>query len=222
MRLLDLFCCEGGASVGYHRAGFWVEGVDNADQELYPFEFHLNDALDFVSEYGHTFDAIHASPPCQGYTTMTRSVAAKSKWPRLIGSVRDALRATGKPYVIENVLGARSEMRGAVTLHGGMFGLRVDRPRLFETNWTLLLPRSPRVSHPIGVYGRRPDGRRLRTRSDGTELRAAASVSEARDAMGMPWASWDGLREAIPPAYTEFIGHQLLRSIDSGYVKEAS
>jgi DNA (cytosine-5)-methyltransferase 1 len=209
-RLLDLFCCEGGASVGYERAGFEVVGVDIDPQPLYPFTFHQADALGFVALHGHEFDAIHASPPCQGYTTMTRHADAKSEWPRLIQPVRDTLVATGKPYVIENVVGARSEMVDASILHGGMFGLGVDRPRLFETNWPLLIAAAPRTLNPVGVYGREPDGRRLWTRADGTELRAARSVEEAREAMGMPWASWNGVREAIPPAYTEFIGRQLI------------
>lgn len=212
-RLLDLFCCEGGASVGYHRAGFDVEGVDIEPQPRYPFEFHLSDALEFVTSHGDVYDAIHASPPCQGYTTMTRHAEAQAEWPKLIAPVRDALTATGKPYVIENVPGARSEMRDAAVLHGGMFGLGVDRPRLFETNWLLLVPRAPRTRNPIGVYGRAHDGRRLWTRGDGTELRAPKSLEEAQRAMGMPWASWDGVREAIPPAYTEWIGHQLITAI---------
>lgn len=210
-RLLDLFCCEGGAATGYARAGFEVVGVDIAEQPLYPFEFHQGDALEFLSAHGSEFDAIHASPPCQGYTTMTRPDASTA-WPKLIQPVRELLLDIGRPYVIENVPGARSEMRDAATLHGGMFGLGVDRPRLFETSFLLMVPRAPRTRNPLGVYGKL-DGRRLWTRSDGTELRNPSSLEEAREAMGMPWASWDGCREAIPPAYTEFIGSQLLAAL---------
>lgn len=211
-KLLDLFCCEGGAATGYHAAGFDVVGVDIAPQPNYPFEFHQADALEFFADHWREFDAVHGSPPCQGYTTMTRHAERQAEWPKLIGPTRDAFKASGLPYVIENVVGARSEMEDAALLHGGMFGLGVDRPRLFETSFLLMTPRAPKTRNPLGVYGKL-DGRRLWTRADGSELRNPSSVEEAREAMGMPWASWDGLREAIPPAYTEWIGHQLLASL---------
>jgi DNA (cytosine-5)-methyltransferase 1 len=219
MRLLDLYCCEGGAGTGYARAGFDVLGVDLEPQPNYPFEFVQADAIEYVREHGHEFDAIHASPPCQAYTTMGNR--HRGDWPDLIGPTRDALEETGRPYVIENVVGARRELRHPILLHGGIFGLGVDRPRLFELNWPLaVMPIGPKVRNPIGVYGKAPDGRRLFDRADGTIQRAARGVDEARDAMGMPWASWNGLREAIPPAYTEWIGTQLLEAIpvtaDSG------
>lgn len=117
---------------------------------------------------------------------------------------------SGRPYVIENVPGARALMVNPVTLSGGMFGLRVDRPRLFESNVLIMTPNAKRVDNPIGVYGKSHDGRRLFTRKDGTIQRAAATLDEARDAMGMPWATWHGCTQAIPPAYTEFIGRQLI------------
>ena len=211
-KLLDLFCGAGGAGEGYRRAGFDVVGVDIDSQPRYPFEFHQADALEYLAEHGHEFDAVHASPPCQGYTTMTRHPERKAEWPKLISHTRNALRANGTPYVIENVVGARSEMPHAVLLHGGMFGLGVDRPRLFETSFTLSVSKSPRTRNPIGVYGKL-DGRRVWTRKDGTELRVAKTLEQAQVAMGMMWTDWDGLREAIPPAYTEFIGRQLLDAV---------
>lgn len=218
MRLLDLFCCEGGAATGYAQAGFDVVGVDIDPQPLYPFEFHQADAIEFVREYGREFDVIHASPPCQAFTTMSNR--KRGEWPDLIDPTRDALEATGRPYIIENVVGARHKLRTPVQLHGGMFGLGVDRPRLFEINWPLLwMADGPRTVNPLGVYGKGPDGRRLWTRADGTEQRAASSVEQAQRAMGMPWASWNGLREAIPPAYTRWLGAQLLsvlEPVDSG------
>ncbi len=217
-RLLDLFCCQGGAAVGYHRAGFDVTGVDLEPQPLYPFTFHQGDALEFVSGRGSEFDAIHASPPCQAHTSMSnryRGQGGKAdSWPDLIAPTRAALIASGKPWVLENVTGARSSLLNPFLLHGGMFGLTVDRPRLFETNIPILSYPAPKIHNPVGVYGKHHDGRRLFTRKDGTSQYAAASVEEAREAMGMPWADWNGLREAIPPAYSEFIGLQLIDALE--------
>ena len=204
-RLLDLFCGAGGAAMGYHRAGFNVVGVDIAPQPRYLFEFHQGDAMTFPLD---GFDVIHASPPCQGYTTMSNRHGSNS--PLLIAAVRDRLGATGLPYLIENVCGARRHMRSPLMLHGGMFGLPLYRPRLFESNRLLMAPTpAPRPVDAAAIYGRREDRRLLWRRADGTELRAA-SLDEARAAMDMPWADWNGVREAIPPAYTEWIGTQLL------------
>jgi DNA (cytosine-5)-methyltransferase 1 len=227
--LIDFFCCEG-ASTGYHRAGFEVFGVDIAPQSNYPFPFHQGDALDvprrlidgeavpFTRPDGSivlvTLDmvaAIAASPPCQAKTTMSnRYPDAQARWPQLIAPTRELLVETGLPYVIENVAGARKDLRSPVTLNGAMFGLGVDRPRLFESNMPLVpAPRGPK-REVIGVYGRSADGRRLWTRTDGTILRAARSVEEGRHAMGIDWMDWRGLAEAIPPAYTEWLGRQLI------------
>lgn len=202
--------------MGYHRAGFDVVGVDIVDRPNYPFMFVQRDALDVPLQ---GFDAYHASPPCQAHTTMSnrhRGQGGKAdSHVDLIDAVRQRLVGTGKPYVIENVPGARKQLRNPVVLTGGMFGLRVERPRLFESNVLLLAPPVARVENPVGVYGRAHDGRRLSTRKDGSEQRAAASLAEAQEAMGMPWASWRGCAEAIPPAYTEFIGRQLLASLNA-------
>jgi DNA (cytosine-5)-methyltransferase 1 len=207
--LLDLFCCEGGAAAGYHRAGFDVVGVDLEPQQNYPFEFHQADALDLpFSQFElDQFDAVHASPPCQGYSTMSNRHG--STIPQLIEPVRDLLTVIGLPWVIENVAGARPHLRSPITIHGGHVGLNVYRPRLFESNVLLCPP--PKAARPkdaAAIYGKN-DRRRIWTRKDGTELRAA-SLDEAREAMEMPWATWNGCREAVPPAYTEFIGHQLI------------
>ena len=208
-KLLDLFCCEGGAATGYHRAGFEVVGVDIEPQPLYPFEMHVADALEFPLD---GFDAIHASPPCQGYTTMSNRWGSSS--PLLIDVVRERLQAAGVPWVIENVVGAKAHMRSPLRLHGGMFGLNLYRPRLFESNVLLFAPPpAVRPENAAAVYGHREDGR-LWTRKDGTELRAA-TLAEARDAMDMPWADWNGVREAIPPAYTEHIGLQLVDHLEA-------
>lgn len=209
-RLLDLFCCAGGAAKGYHDAGFEVIGVDINPQPNYPFEFWQQDALFWIWDLASEFDAIHASPPCQGYTTMNNRHSSSS--PLLIEQTRELLEATGLPYVIENVDGARQHLRDPIRLTGEMFGLRVHRPRLFETNWLCLSPpKVARQADPVAVYGKQ-DGRRLWTRADGTELRVA-NLSEASEAMGIDWMEWDEIREAIPPAYCEWIGRQLLEHV---------
>lgn len=213
LRLLDLFCGAGGCSVGYARAGFEVMGVDVEPHSDYPFTLRVADALAVLTDGGFVrgFDVVHASPPCQAYTTMSNR--KRGDWPDLIAPVREALRATGRPYVIENVPGAAALMLGPVLVHGGMFGLGVNRPRLFECSLPLMAYRAPSVRDPVGVYGKL-DGRRLWTRVDGSEQRAARSLEEARSAMGIDWMSWADLTEAIPPAYTEFIGVQLLEHLD--------
>lgn len=214
-KLLDLFCGAGGASVGYHRAGFDVTGVDIEPHPDYPYELIVADASAILLEDLADWDAIHASPPCQAKTTMSNRWRGKGgkadSHPDLISWVRLGLLAWGGPYVIENVPGARSDLRDPVTLHGGMFGLRVNRPRLFEANFPVAVTAGPRVVNPLGVYGKSPDGRRLFTRADGTIQRAASSLTEGASAMGIDWMTrWEDVTEAIPPAYTEFIGRQLL------------
>lgn len=211
--------------MGYHRAGFDVVGVDIRPQPRYPFAFHQADALEFPLD---GFDAVHASPPCQAYTQMSArwrklEGGRANSHPDLIGPVRDRLVFWGGPYVIENVVGAKRKMRQPITLSGASFGLRVHRPRLFESNVLLLAP--ARVGAPgdhIGVYGDRPDGRRLWTRTrlngDGrkrSHYRAARSTEDARDAMGIDWMEWRELAESIPPAFTEYLGRQLLAAIEA-------
>lgn len=230
MRILDVFCCAGGAGTGYHRAGFDVYGVDIAPQPNYPFAFCRGDALAILRyliagvKVGFTkrdgskewlglddFDAVHTSPPCQSRTTMSnRYPEAQAAHPQLIAPTRDLLEEIGLPYVIENVPGARRDLLEPTTLAGGMFQLHVDRPRLFETNFPLTAPPKRKPDHVIGVYGRSHDGRRLWTRADGSVLRAARTLEEGRKAMGIEWMAWHELTEAIPPAYTEFIGGQLI------------
>lgn len=214
-RLLDLFCGAGGCSVGYRRAGFEVVGVDIEAHEDYPFELITADAMDILAarNFLNGYVVVHASPPCQAYTTMSNR--RRLDHPDLLEPVRDALTAWGGTYVIENVPGARSRMREPATLHGGMFGLGVDRSRLFESNVFMMLAPAPATRNPVGVYGARPDGRRLWTRADGTQQRAAASITEAGAAMGIDWMTdFRDIAEAVPPAYTEFIGRQLIDALE--------
>lgn len=205
-RALDLFCCAGGASMGLHNAGFEVEGVDIVRQKNYPFKFHQADALDFdLSGY----DFIWASPPCQRFSEQTNK-AHRGNHPNLIPEIRRRLRATSKPYIIENVEGARFELINPIKLCGTMFGLPIYRHRYFESNALpfSLLPPCQHFDNPILVTGttqkRDSAGRRL----------AEPSTQERRDAMQIQWMSRTELDQAIPPAYSEFLGRQILTMIE--------
>lgn len=210
-RLLDLFCGGGGAARGYQLAGFHVTGVDIAPQPHYVGdEFHQADALTWLDDcrFGSTFAAIHASPPCQPYSS-TASLH-NTTYPRLIDEVRALLRRSRAKYVIENVVGA--PLTDYVTLCGSSFGLGVRRHRRFETNWIVWNP--PRCDHasqpePVDVTGGGPT-KPGRIRTGGGISRKPRTVAEASAAMGIDWMTRAELNEAIPPAYTEFIGQQLL------------
>jgi DNA (cytosine-5)-methyltransferase 1 len=208
-RLLDLFCGGGGCSVGYHRAGFDVVGVDLYPQKHYPFEFHQADALEYLAAYGHEYDAIHASPKCQRYS-MTYKLNKNPDQKGNLPEVRDALIATGKPYIIENVPGA--PMINYLILCGTMFGLRVIRHRLFETSWGWVFPPAS-CNHDGRASGNLSD----KVRKDLTNYQYLTVVghdfilADARIAMGIDWMNQKELSQAIPPAYTEHIGLQLLR-----------
>lgn len=198
--------------MGYAHAGFDVVGVDLAPQPRYPFEFHQADAIAFVRDHWQEFDAIHASPPCQAYSTATKD---HSKHPDLYAPTRDALLATGLPYVIENVEGA--PLRDPVMLCGTMFpGLRVIRHRLFESNVTLTVPEHP-AKHPLVFTHDRRKAHHGRLDQDTAFVQVTgggnATVANKRAAMGIDWMTGRELNEAIPPAYTEFLGSQLLERI---------
>lgn len=231
-KILDLFSCAGGAGVGYERAGFDVYAVDIAPQPNNPHPFHQADALETLTllaagfalqfrrpgnQHGECltladFAAIHASPPCQAYSTITPD---QSKHPRLIEPVRELLKATGLPYVIENVQGARRELHHPVRVCGSGLGMRVRRHRYFESNVPLMgAPCAHGTQpNPVGVYGDHPDSAEF-LRPDGTRRGAKArSLDEAREVMGMPWATWSECAEAIPPRFAEHIGAQLIDHI---------
>lgn len=221
-RLLDLFSGAGGAGMGYHLAGFEVVGVDNRPMPRYPFEFHQADALEFVAEHGREFAAIHASPPCQAHTAMKTMHNAKEH-ADLVPETRRLLQATGRPYVIENVVGAPIE--NGVTLCGSMFGLGVGdaelrRHRLFESNVMLLAPTCRHGSRVIGIYGGHVRNRSRTIGIYGEGVRDSRrkhdkgvddfTVEDGRVAMGIDWMTLAELCQAIPPAFTRHIGDQLM------------
>lgn len=211
MRMLDLFCKAGGASVGYQRAGFEVVGVDIKKQKRYPFEFIQADALEVMQDldFLRSFDVLAGSPPCQTHsiTQHLRNAQGKSTDKiDLIPETRAAFIESGLPYVIENVPGA--PLKDALVLCGSSFGLKVRRHRLFESTIPLTgLPCDHKgQGRPVGIYGSMRDN----IPQGG---RTAHSIEEAREAMGIDWMLWGDLVEAIPPAYTEHIGRQLLDAL---------
>lgn len=232
-RLLDLFCGAGGCARGYQEAGFHVTGVDIAPQPRYAGDvFAQGDALEYVKAHGEEFDAWHASPPCQAFTQMParwRGTGRRTdQRPDFLTPTRDYFHAhaNGRPWVIENVPGAKHRMKTSFDLHGGMFGLRVHRQRRFESNLLILAPRAPLTKDPVGVYDYRPrPGTHYRNHMAGktsgarysgkSVIRIAKTIEEGREAMGIDWMEWGELAEAIPPAYTRFIGAQLLRALDT-------
>lgn len=205
-RLLDLFSCAGGAAMGYHRAGFEVVGVDIEPQPRYPFEHYVADALTFLAEHGHEFDAVHASPPCQTFTAYKRKGHGVGEgYLNLIPQTREALRFLGRPYVIENVPGA--PLVDPMTLCGSSFGLDVRRHRLFESNVVTMAPPCDH-SWQTPRFPQATNRANLRSTVEVGVWRIPLDVQ--RRAMGIDWMELHELSEAIPPAYTEWIGHQLL------------
>jgi DNA (cytosine-5)-methyltransferase 1 len=210
--LLDLFCGVGGASMGYRRAGFEIIGVDIRPQPRYPFRFYRADAVTFPLD---AFDvaAVHASPPCQAYIPEGfRSLPDGRVWrgrPLLIDVIRDRLIASGLPYVIENVEPARRHLREPVTLCGSMFGLPVRRHRLFECSVQLDVPR---CAHELQTERRYPTQRHDLAASPVVQVYGHGRRTDLWPAaLGVPWTrNRDELAQAIPPAYTEHIGRQLI------------
>jgi DNA (cytosine-5)-methyltransferase 1 len=209
-RLLDLFCGAGGAAMGYSRAGFAVVGVDIKPQPNYPFGFWQADALEFMrvaldqggwsGEQG--FDAIHASPPCQHY--IRSGNVDHDRHPDLLGPTRSLLNDTGLPWVIENVPGA--PMRPDAVLCGSQFGLEIRRHRWFEFSWAEpILTLACDHSRPVtGVYGH-PHGK-----NGAADGMLPSDLETWSREMGIDWMTSAELADAIPPAYTELIGTQLL------------
>lgn len=220
-RLLDLFCCQGGAAIGYARAGWDVVGVDVKTQRHYPYEHHVADALEFPLD---GFDAIHASPPCQAYsiTKHTHSV----EHPDLLAATRERLVASGLPYVIENVPGA--PLLHPVTLCGASFGLTateddgtplvLKRHRLFESSVLLYAPPCACAAYAAdgyrvaGAYG---GGSRDSWYARNVRHGGYTPSKEMQERLiGCTHMTLHGLAQAVPPAYTEWLGRQLLAVLD--------
>jgi DNA (cytosine-5)-methyltransferase 1 len=222
-RLLDLFCCAGGASVGYHRAGFDVVGVDmdRRHGKYYPFEFHAGDALEFVKQHGHEFDAIAASPPCQAYSITKHSHSITH--PELIEPTREALQATGLSYIIENVVGA--PLINPLRLCGSEFNLtavdddgtplRMERHRLFESNVPLVGAGGCRHDKTVQVGGAYGGGSVDRAHAKFVRRGGYTPSKAVRAALlGIDWPmTLQELSQSIPPVYTEFLGRQLLTAL---------
>lgn len=225
--LLDMFCGAGGAAMGYSRAGFDIVGVDIKPQKNYPFRFIQADALEYASLFAQRFDVIHASPPCQAYSVMKH--LSNGTHPELVEQCRELMQATGLTWVMENVPG--SPLIDPVVLCGSSFGLDLRRHRLFESNIDLVgkpcdhswqTPRfnstasrnGPKngLSSVVTVCGNRTTP--FRNQKSGvltivSHDRQGAGISEWRRAMEIDWMTRDELSQAIPPAYTQWLGRQL-------------
>jgi DNA (cytosine-5)-methyltransferase 1 len=215
-KILDAFSCEGGAGMGYYLAGFDVTGVDIDPQPRYPFKFIQSDAISFIKEHGHEFDAIHTSPPCQHHSNL--NAYNHHEYPDLIDETRDALIACGKPWVIENV--PRAPLRNPTILCGQAFGLLLYRERKFESSFIIpmiscgphieLCTRNGYLPTPARPYMSIHGGKHSR-----------AWQHKACEVMGVPWMAATnniplGIRkvcEAIPPAYTEYVGKYLINEV---------
>lgn len=202
--------------MGYHRAGFDVVGVDLRPQPGYPFPLIEDDALDYLAAHGDRYDAIHASPPCQPYSAKVHT--RSSRWvpgqgrdePALIAATRTLLQEIGKPWVLESVIGAEREMSASLLLCGVMFDLPVRRHRLFETSSLIFAPDHPYCTN-IGRRFAEERGWDPRDMSVTGKGRRSGTLERWKEIMGIDWEiSQRQIVESIPPAYTEWIGRQLM------------
>lgn len=231
-KLIDAFSGEGGAGKGYMRAGFCVDAVDNSPARIanYPSDCNgslrfVADAIELILERGHEYAAGHGSPTCTGYSRGTAAIPDRfDRYDRLIPATRDAFQTVGIPYVIENVADARPELQNPVMLCGRMFGLSaidddgtplvMDRHRLFECSEFLLAPDHPKHDRRVQVAGSYGGARRDKV--EARTIRKGGYVPSAdvqRALLGTPWMSEKGCQLSIPPAYTEFIGRQLIERL---------
>jgi DNA (cytosine-5)-methyltransferase 1 len=218
-RLLDLFCGAGGAAMGYSRAGFDVVGVDINPQPRFPFEFHQADAMTLPLG---GYDVIHASPPCQAYSRLRHLPWLKGReYPALLDATRVRLHSSGRPWVIENVEDA--PMPYSVVLCGVMFGLPVYRHRRFGASFLMWQPEHEKHTHTLAA-GRASMATRYRKTSGVTGIFVkeisrgslaghATGAKETGRLMGIDWMRRDELTQAIPPAYTEWVGRQLMTQL---------
>ena len=214
MRLLDLYCGAGMASDGYNLAGFTeIVGVDLFDQPHYPYEFVQADALDVIgdADFVASFDAVHASPPCQEHTRakhLRNAQKGKSKFGDLLTPTLDAMRSWSKPWVVENVPGAPG-MDGAVVECGSAYSLGVRRHRLFLSNVELVGSGCDHKAQgrPWGVYHVMGD-------SIPKGGRTVSTLEQGWEVMGVNREiPWNSLKEGFPPAYTQHVGKQLMEFV---------
>lgn len=217
-KFLDLFCCAGGAGMGYHLAGFQVVGVDNKPRPNYPFEFVQDDAIEYLQKHGHLFDGIHASPPCQGYSPHTKdnsqyvSYSKGKQEPKLISVVRDNI-PEGVIYVIENVAGAKSELISPFMLCGSMFGLPISRHRYFESNALIMVPPHPKCRGIAKRYSEE-NGIDYRDMSVTGKGRRAGTSERWMDIMDITWPMTQSeIVESILWSYTKLIGDQIISNL---------
>lgn len=203
-RLLDLYCGGGGASFGYDLAGFEVTGVDIVEQSNYVGDFVCDDAITFLNEFGHEYDVIHASPPCQQYSKSTSDQRTRGiTYPDLVGPTRDALITCGKPYIIENVVGA--PLIDPILLCGAMFNIPTYRHRLFECSFPISAPQHPKHVAKVNRIGIRPKADEYIEyigHFPGKDIVAAFT--------GLTWLTTNQLAQSIPPQYTRYIGRRTL------------
>jgi DNA (cytosine-5)-methyltransferase 1 len=239
-RLLDAYSGEGGAGEGYRRAGFCVTAVDNNQARLDNYwaadcpgaERICGDAIMFILAHGPEYAAVHTSPTCTGYSQGTVAILDRvARYDRLIAATREALVIANRPYVIENVYGARRELHTPALLCGRMFGLStvdtdgtkltLDRHRMFETNWLYLPPEHDphgwvtnrrQGLQVAGAYsGARRDKREAREERKGGYV--PKDVNVLRELLGTPWMTEKGCQLSIPPVYAEHIGTQLVEVV---------
>lgn len=215
-KLLDLFCGAGGASMGYHLAGFDVTGVDIKPQKHYPFEFFQDDAIEFCRKHGSDFDVIHSSPPCQAHTVLKFCQKNNPGYDKrhidLIPQTREVLKQIGKPYIIENVMLAPLE-GNVIVLCGTYFGLKVYRHRQFETSWFML--QIPHIAHRDNVTGagKGKSNKGFISVTGNGGFGHGVTIEYVKMAMGIDWMTRKELSQAIPPAYTRYIGKIILEMI---------
>lgn len=204
MKLLDLYCCGGGAGYGYELAGFDVTGIDIEPQPKHRGKFIQADAIEYLNNHFHEYDVIHASPPCQAYSKASMQFRQQGKeYVDLIKATREALIKTNKPYIIENVPG--SPLINPITLCGSMFGMKTYRHRLFESNIKLITPHHHPHSNKNAKMGRKPKEDEFIQ-----YVGHFSGVGQVQEMTGLHWLGQHELAQSIPPQYTKFIGEQII------------